>query len=81
MPQQTNAAAEPQSLAVQPDIRPWIRREPGLAVLLLGLVVMILALVLPMQHRAFAFYPGLVSVGIGMVLTLAHGPEPRPPGE
>lgn len=69
------------SRAEQADTRPWIRREPGLAVLVVGLAVMILALVLPMQHRAFAFYPGLVCVGIGIILTLGHGPEPRPPAE
>jgi hypothetical protein len=74
------SAAEPRVMAAKADSRPWIRREPGLAVLIAGLIVMILALILPMQHRAFAFYPGLVIVGAGILMTLRHGPEPRPPG-
>jgi hypothetical protein len=66
--------------AAEPAPRPWVRREPGLAVLTLGLAVMILALVLPHEHRTFAFYPALLCVGIGVIMTLHHGPEPLKKG-
>lgn len=36
---------------------------------------MLITLILPMEHRTFAFYPALVLVGVGVFLTLRHGPE------
>ena len=51
------------------------RREPGLATIILGFAIMLITLVLPMEHRAFAFYPALVVIGAGILLTLRHGPD------
>jgi len=75
MTEPTYPAVERRAEAVQPDSRSLLRREPGLATLFLGLAVMLLALILPQEHRTFAFYPALVCVAIGTFLILRHGPE------
>ncbi|HEY7896787.1 MAG TPA: hypothetical protein VIC03_00085 [Gemmatimonadaceae bacterium] len=75
MPEQTYSAADRRARAGEPDSLPFHRREPGVATLLLGLAVMLLALILPQELRTFAFYPGLVCIAIGLFLTLRHGPE------
>jgi 4-hydroxybenzoate polyprenyltransferase len=53
----------------------FLREELALAVSFLGLAVMILAWLLPHALREYAFYPGLVVIAIGVVLTLRHGPD------
>jgi hypothetical protein len=75
MPEPTNHAENHRAAAVQTSSRAFLKREPGLAILLLGLAAMILALILPQEHRTFAFYPALACVGIGVILTLRHGPD------
>jgi hypothetical protein len=75
MPTQNNTATDGRSKAISRDARPWYRREPGLVTLFVGLAIMLVALILPMEHRTFAFYPALVVVGAGLLMTLRHGPE------
>ena len=61
--------------AASPAPKSLARREPGLATLVLGLAVMLITLILPQEHRPLAFYPALVCVGIGVIMTLRHGPD------
>lgn len=75
MPQQPDSPPTARAQALPTAARPFHRREPGLATLILGLAVMLITLILPMEHRTFAFYPALVLVGVGVFLTLRHGPE------
>jgi hypothetical protein len=67
----SNSATE---VAGSPFAR-FVRQETALAVSFLGLVVMILAWLLPHALREYAFYPGLVVIAAGVVLTLRHGPD------
>jgi hypothetical protein len=75
MPENTYPAAERRLENAQPVTRRWFRREPGLAIVLLGLFVMLLALLIPQELRTIAFYPALVLVVLGTFLTLRHGPD------
>ena len=75
MPENTYPATERRSPNTQPVRRSWFRREPGLAVVIVALVVMLLALLLPQEHRTSAFYPAVALVVIGTLLTLRHGPD------
>ena len=75
MPQQTESPTTTRAQAIQPVALPFYRREPGLATLFLGLAIMLITLILPTEHRTFAFYPALVVIGAGVMLTLRHGPE------
>lgn len=73
MPQQIDTTTAASN--IQPDTRPFYRREPGLATLILGLGIMLIMLILPMEHRTFAFYPALAVIGAGVFLIFRHGPE------
>ena len=75
MLQQTDSLTTASAQAIQADTRPFHRREPGIATLILGLAIMLIALILPMEHRTFAFYPALAVIGVGVFLTLRHGPD------
>ncbi|MEO8945246.1 MAG: hypothetical protein ABI338_02015 [Gemmatimonadaceae bacterium] len=75
MPQQTDSPTTARAQAIQTAAQPFYRREPGLATLFSGLAIMLITLILPMEHRTFAFYPALALVGVGVFLTLRHGPE------
>jgi hypothetical protein len=58
----------------------WYRREPGLATLILGLIVMILAFLFPQEQRTLAFYPAVAFIVVGTLMTLRHGPDrPKEP--
>jgi hypothetical protein len=58
----------------------WYRREPGLATLFLGLIVMILAFLFPPEQRTLAFYPAVAFIVVGTLMTLRHGPDrPKDP--
>jgi anti-sigma factor RsiW len=75
MPQNSYPAAERREQHA-PSAQPrWLRREPGLATVLLGLGVMVLALLLPQEQRTLAFYPAIALLVIGTFLTLRHGPD------
>ena len=78
MPENTYPAVErrePASHDAQPVQRSWLRREPGLVTVFLGLGVMLLALLLPQELRTMAFYPSIALIVIGTLLTLSHGPD------
>ncbi|MEO7104279.1 MAG: hypothetical protein ABI311_12845 [Gemmatimonadaceae bacterium] len=75
MPQQPDSATTAGAQTIQAADRPFHRREPGIATLFLGLAIMLLTLILPMEHRTFAFYPALAVIGVGVFLTLRHGPD------
>lgn len=75
MPDNTYTAVEHRAEIAQPGVRSWFRREPGLAMVFLGLFVMLLALLIPQELRTLAFYPALALVVIGTFLTLRHGPD------
>jgi hypothetical protein len=75
MPENTYPAVDRRANNAQPVQQRWFRREPGLVVVLIGLGVMLLALLLPQEHRTFAFYPAVAIVVIGTLITLRHGPD------
>lgn len=75
MPNQSDKPADGRAIAVAPASGSLPRREPGLATLFLGLAVMILALILPQEHRILAFYPAVAVIAIGTILTLRRGPD------
>jgi len=75
MTQQTDSATNARANTVKVVAQPFHKREPGLATLFVGLAIMLMTLLLPMEHRTFAFYPALVITGVGVFLTLRHGPE------
>ncbi|MEO7042181.1 MAG: hypothetical protein ABI035_07970 [Gemmatimonadaceae bacterium] len=75
MTQQTDSPTTARAQALPTVAQPFYRREPGLATLILGLAIMLFTLILPTEHRTFAFYPALVVIGAGIFLTLRQGPE------
>ena len=75
MPNQSDKPADGRAIAVAPVSGSVLRRESGLATLVLGLAVMIVALILPQEQRILAFYPAIAIIAIGIILTLRHGPD------
>ena len=56
--------------------QPLYRREPWLAILLLGLIIMAVTIALPEDARRYGIYAGLVVGAAGVVSLLMHRPDP-----
>ena len=73
-------AAAPRPTLVPSDVRspesawPWYRREPWLAVELLGFLPLLLALAVPRRFQLALIAAGLLLVALGLVLLWRQGP-------
>ncbi len=76
MPNNSNAPATPTRAAGGDASRlQWLRREPGLAILIASVAIMLLAFLIPRETRAIMVYGAGVLTLLGIVLVLRHGPD------
>ena len=68
--------ARPSSSEPARPRQPLYRREPWLAILLLGLIIMAVTIALPEDTRRYGIYAGLVVGAVGVVALLMHRPDP-----
>jgi hypothetical protein len=75
-PPPTRPAARQPAAAPTPVRKPFYRREPWLAVLLVSAMIMVAVVFLPQETRRFGTYLGLGIGAIGVILLMMHKADP-----